>query len=102
MPDSGNPSSQATADTPANDDSRRVRIPLFPVYRELRHLLQVWPGRSKAQITGLHSALARLRGTPQNPVDWTDPDSWIRKKARRMTTAPVNSPTPSGPPATRR
>ena len=77
MPDSRNTSQQTTSDTPPNEDPRRVRIPLFPVYREVRHLLHVWPGHSRGQITGLHSALARLRGTPKNPVDWTDPDSWI-------------------------
>ena len=82
MPDSGNTSHQATADTPPHEDSRRVRIPLFPVYRELRHLLRVWPGRSKAQVTGLHSTLAQLTGTPKNPVDWTDPDSWIPAKLK--------------------
>lgn len=62
------------------EDSRRVRIPLFPTYREVRDLLKVWPGRPKAQVTGLHSALAQLRGTPQNPVAWTDPDTWIPEK----------------------
>ena len=67
MPDSGNTSHQATADIPPHEDSRRVRIPLFPVYREVRHLLRVWPGRSKTQITGLHSALAQLTGTPKKP-----------------------------------
>ena len=77
MPESSNTSHQTSADTPPQEDSRRVRIPLFPVYRELRHLLRVWPGRSKAQITGLHSALAQRAGTPKKPVDWTDPDSWI-------------------------
>ena len=82
MPDSDNTSPQATADTPPHEESRRVRIPLFPVYREVRHLLRVWPGRSKAEITGLHSALAKLTGTPQNPVDWTDPDSWIRERLK--------------------
>ena len=82
MPDSGNTSHQATADTPPHEDSRRVRIPLFPVYRELRHLLRVWPGRSKAQVTGLHSTLAQLTGTPKNPVDWTAPDSWIPAKLK--------------------
>lgn len=62
------------------EDSRRVRIPLFPTYCEVRDLLKVWPGRPKAQVTGLHSALAQLRGTPQNPVAWTDPDTWIPEK----------------------
>lgn len=77
MPDSSNSLHPATEATSPPEDSRRVRIPWFPVYREVRHLLRVWPGHSRAQITGLHSTLAQLRGTPKNPVDWTDPDSWI-------------------------
>jgi restriction system protein len=59
---------------------RRVRTPLFPTYRELRHLLRVWPGRPRKQITGLHSTLGELRGTPQKTVDWTDPDGWIPER----------------------
>ena len=88
MSDSGKTSQQIHGDIPPHEDSRRVRIPLFPVYREVRHLLRVWPGRSKAEITGLHSALRQLTGTPKKPVDWTDPGSWIRAKlkgdARRL------------------
>ena len=68
------------AETGVPEHSRRVRIPLFPTYGEVRHLLKVWPGRPKAQVTGLHSALAQLLGTPQNPVTWTDPDTWIPEK----------------------
>lgn len=64
-----------------SDHSRKVRIPFFPVYGEVRHLLKIWPGRIKANVTGLHRAMERLRGTPQNPVDWrTDPDTWIPEK----------------------
>ncbi len=69
---------QASSRVP--EHSRRVRVPLFPTYGEARHLLKVWPGLPKAQVTGLHSALAQLRGTPQNPVAWTDPDTWIPEK----------------------
>ena len=65
-----------------HDDSRRVRIPSFPVYAEVRHLLRIWPGRPKSHITGLHSVLAQLRGTPKNPVNWTEPDTWIPAKLR--------------------
>ena len=64
------------------DDARRVRIPWFPVYAEVRHLLRIWPGRPKSHVTGLHSALARIRGTPRNPVNWTDPAAWIPDKLR--------------------
>lgn len=74
------PAPTGTRDIP--DDSRRVRIFWFPVYAEVRHLLRIWPGRPKSHITGLHSALARIRGTPRNPVNWTDPAAWIPDKLR--------------------
>ena len=60
--------------------SRRVRIPLFPTYCEVRHLLKIWPGCMRAHVNGLYRSLAQLRGTPQNRVDWTDPDTWIPVK----------------------
>ena len=63
-----------------DDTERRVRTPLFPKYREVRHLLKVWSGRPKAQINGLNAKLGDLRGTPQNPVNWTDPDTWIPER----------------------
>lgn len=56
---------------------RRVRVPVFPPYGEVRHLLRVWQGRSRSEVTGLHATLATLRGTPQKPVNWTDPNEWI-------------------------
>lgn len=62
------------------ENSRRVRIPWFPTYGQVRHLIEVWAGRRESQVTGLHSDLAKLRGTPQNPVAWKDPDTWIEEK----------------------
>jgi restriction system protein len=57
-----------------------VRIPLFPVYSEFRHLLRVWPGFPRKQVTGLRATVNELRGTPQNTVDWTDPATWIPER----------------------
>ena len=78
------PASDAEPDdeTVANLDEteRRVRTPLFPAYGEVRHLLRVWPGNLRKQITGFHATLAELRGTPQKTEDWTDPDSWISER----------------------
>ena len=68
------------AEIGSNDHGRRVRVPVFPPYSEVRQLLKVWPGHPKTTVTGLHSALVQLRGTPQNPVDWTNPDTWIPEK----------------------
>ncbi len=62
------------------EGQRRVRVPLFPLYGEVRHLLRVWTSWNRKQVTAFHTALAGLRGTPQNPVDWSAPDEWIPKR----------------------
>ena len=62
------------------DTEQRVRTPLFPTYREVRQLLRIWPGRPRKQVTGMRATIAELRGTPQNTVDWTDPDTWIPER----------------------
>lgn len=80
-PSPGAVSSKDEEGIPAKDETeQRVRTPLFPTYREVRHLLKVWPGRPRKQITGLQATLGELRGTPQNTVDWTDPDAWIPER----------------------
>ena len=61
-------------------EARRVRVPWFPTYREVRGLLAVWPGLSRADITKLHSTITGLTGTTIKQRDWRDPDVWIRKR----------------------
>ncbi len=58
-------------------DERRVKIPFFPKYSELRLILPIWKNTAKTQITHLNSIIVTLRGTPQSPVNWTNPDEWI-------------------------
>lgn len=74
------PEDTPAEDSPPEDTESRVHIPLFPLYSELRHLLRIWPGHSRKQITGLQATVNELRGTPQNPVNWTDPDTWISER----------------------
>ncbi len=62
------------------DDTRRVRVERLPPYQAMRRLLRVWLGRPKTHVTGLYPKLWKLRGTPQNRVDWKDPDLWIRER----------------------
>lgn len=62
------------------DSEKRVRTPLFPTCREVRQLLRIWPGRPRKQVTALRSTIGELRGTPQNTVDWTNPDAWIPER----------------------
>lgn len=66
-----------SSDVSTDEQNRRVRIPHFPSYEELRLVLPIWDGRSRSQITGLQTTLGTLRGSPQDPGDWTNPDQWI-------------------------
>ena len=72
----------AETDAVSDDVNRRVRVPLFPVYSELRHLLRVWPGYPRKQVTGFQATINELRGTPQKTVDWTDPSTWIPERLK--------------------
>lgn len=71
---------EQTGRTGPDGNARRVRVPWFPVYGEVRPLLRIWTRFTKSHVTGLHNSLTRLRGNPRNPVDWRDPDSWIPNK----------------------
>ena len=51
--------------------------PLFPKYSEVRQLLPILVGVPRSQVTSLTSELIRISGTPQQPLDWTNPDEWI-------------------------
>jgi len=74
------PTDGEDAEALGDDANLRVRIPLFPVYSELRHLLRVWPGFPRKQVTGLRATVNDLRGTPQKTVDWTEPAAWIPER----------------------
>ncbi|MBE9204370.1 restriction endonuclease [Synechocystis salina LEGE 06099] len=64
-------------DAKSDLSERKVRIPFFPKYSELKLILPIWKDTNKNQITHLHSTISTLRGTPQSPVNWTNPDEWI-------------------------
>ena len=69
------------AEEAVNDDANlNVRVPHFPIYSELRHLLPVWCGRPRKQVTGLRASVLALRGTRESSVDWTDPATWISER----------------------
>lgn len=68
------------AETQRDDAQREVRTPLFPAYGEVRHLLRACDGRPHRQVKAMIEDINRQTGTPQNPVDWTDPDNWISER----------------------
>lgn len=58
----------------------KVRTPQFPLYSEVRHLLQIFEGVSQATIKTMLKSIEEQTGTPRQPVDWTNPKSWIQKR----------------------
>lgn len=58
-------------------DEGQSYIPHYPTYSEVRALLPVWEGCDRRSITRMKNEIWDLRGSPQENVDWTDPDSWI-------------------------
>ncbi len=58
----------------------KVRTPQFPLYSEVRHLLEIFDGVSQPAIKKMLKTIDDQTGTPRQPVDWTDPQSWIQKR----------------------
>lgn len=58
----------------------KVRTPHFPRYSVVRHLLQIWAGVPKDLVRSLIQEVSEQMGSPQNPVDWSEPGSWIPER----------------------
>ena len=58
-----------------SEENFKVRTPWFRPYSDVRMLLTLLQGVSKAAVRSMISALDEQTGTPQNPVDWSDPDT---------------------------
>ncbi len=63
-----------------SEENFKVRTPWFRHYSDVRTLLTLLQGVSKAAVKSMVSALDEQTGTPQNPVDWSDPDTWIAER----------------------
>lgn len=63
-----------------SDRESKVRTPLFPLYSWVRALLPIFNGQKKSDVTHLIQAIWDQTGTPQNPIDWTEPDKWIEER----------------------
>lgn len=66
-----------------NDEPLRVivvRAPLFPTYTELRHAVIAFSGEEIELVREMIKAISDQTGTPQNPIDWSQPDVWIPER----------------------
>lgn len=61
-----------------NDDRNQlIRVSELPIYEEIQLLLPIWDSQGKDEIYTMMKAIWQQTGTPQDPVDWTEPDQWI-------------------------
>lgn len=58
-------------------DEPMVRAPLFPLYSHVKHCLRAWDMEPVKSVRDMITAIHDQTGTPQDPVDWSDPDEWI-------------------------
>ena len=59
------------------EEGARVRVPFFPFYSQVAGLLEALDGTPRADFLALKGEVYEQRGSPQDPVDWSDPDAWI-------------------------
>lgn len=57
-----------------------MKIPLYPEYSMVIELIKILNGKSVQDFKNMWNTVWGLRGTPQNTVDWTDPDKWIEER----------------------
>lgn len=57
-----------------------IKIPLYPDYSTVSMLLKIIDGMPVADFKNMWNTIWSLRGTPQNTVDWKDPDIWINDR----------------------
>lgn len=58
----------------------RTMVPHYPSYHQVRDVLPVWAGAPDGAITRMQNATGSHSGTPQEQVDWSDPDLWIDER----------------------
>ena len=57
-----------------------IKIPLYPEYSTVTTLLKILNGKSVKGFKSMWNTVWELRGTPQNTVDWREPDKWIEER----------------------
>ncbi len=58
----------------------KVKIPLFPTYSTVQSVMNTINGVLKQSVTRLIQNIWAQTGTPQKPVDWSEPDKWISER----------------------
>ncbi len=59
---------------------RRSLTAWLPSYSDAQCFLRIIEGTSYRQLRGMIAKVLGQTGTPQSPVNWSDPDKWIRER----------------------
>jgi restriction system protein len=62
------------------EHKNKVRTPHFPLYSTVRKMLTILQDVPKATLISMIRTIGEQTGTPQNPVDWSEPDTWISER----------------------
>ncbi|MCO6524604.1 MAG: restriction endonuclease [Candidatus Schmidhempelia sp.] len=60
--------------------TNKIITPLFPTYAKTAAMMKAVSGYTKKAVHSMINEIVEQSGTPQNPVDWSDPDSWIKER----------------------
>lgn len=63
-----------------NVKNYKVITPLFPTYAQVKAMMKAVSGYSLKSVRSMITAILEQTGTPQNPVDWSEPDLWINER----------------------
>ncbi|MGK0737670.1 restriction endonuclease [Yokenella regensburgei] len=55
----------------------KVITPLFPTYAQAQAMMKASAGYPAKSVRNMITAIHEQTGTPQKPVDWSEPDKWI-------------------------
>ena len=64
------------------DSANKVRFSWIPPYSWISKLLTILDEVPKKNVNNMISTIWDQSGNPQNPVDWSDPDTWIVEKLK--------------------
>lgn len=63
-----------------NQHDKRSLLILLPNYTNARHFLRILQGVPYSLYRATFDEIWGWRGTPQEPLDWKDPDTWIPER----------------------
>jgi len=65
-----------------SSEGYKVCTPFYPTYATVERLVSIFNGVAKSRVMAMIQAIMDQTGTPQNPVDWTDPNTWIDERLK--------------------